>query len=59
VPARPARVPPAPAPPGREDEAAERGDWVAAGLFVLVLLGGAALAVYTFAKPFLPPQWLP
>jgi hypothetical protein len=32
---------------------------VALGLFVVVLLAGVALALYTFARPFLPPQWLP
>jgi hypothetical protein len=58
IPARPA--PPALAPSREDDEAAERGGgWVAVGLFVLVLLAGVALAAYTFAKPFLPPQWLP
>jgi hypothetical protein len=28
-------------------------------LFAVVLVLGAALAVYTFAHPFLPAGWLP
>jgi hypothetical protein len=35
------------------------GGWVAIGLFWLVLIVGILLAVYTFARPFLPFGWLP
>jgi hypothetical protein len=34
------------------------GAWVSSGLFILLLLGSLALAVYTFAGPFLPAGWL-
>jgi hypothetical protein len=37
-----------------DPDAFTSGAWVATLLFVLLLLGGLALAVYTFAKPFLP-----
>jgi hypothetical protein len=59
---RPYRGPLAPvaAPRHEPEEPAEAsGGWVAVGLFGLVLLVAAALAVYTFARPFLPPGWLP
>jgi hypothetical protein len=42
---------------GENDDAV--GSWVGALLFVVVLAAGVALAVYTFASPFLPPDWLP
>jgi hypothetical protein len=49
-----------PAGPRAPDEPAEAtGGWVAVGLFAIVLLTAAAFAVYTLARPFLPPQWLP
>lgn len=37
----------------------EGGSWVASGLFLLVLGTGVLTAVYTFARPFLPPSLLP
>jgi hypothetical protein len=42
-----------------EPDADRGGAWVALGLFGLVLLAGVGLAVYTFVRPFLPPDWLP
>jgi hypothetical protein len=39
------------------DDAA--GSWVGALLSVLVLAAAGALAFYTLAGPFLPPEWLP
>ncbi len=61
------RTQPLPPPPPREEPAPtepmetveKTGGWVAVGLFVVVLVAGLALAAYTFAGPFLPPQWLP
>jgi hypothetical protein len=44
--------------PGTDDEDTATGAWVAGGLFVLVLAAGVALALYTFARPFLPQDWL-
>jgi hypothetical protein len=35
------------------------GAWVATGWAILVLVAGLLLAVYTFARPFLPRNWLP
>jgi len=35
------------------------GAWLSSGLFFLVVLASLALAVYTFARPFLSPGWLP
>ncbi len=35
------------------------GAWVGGLLSLIVLLAGLALAGYTFARPFLPPGWLP
>jgi hypothetical protein len=48
-------------PAGQRPDPLERGGgaWVSAGLFVLVLLAGLALAAWTFARPFLPREWLP
>jgi hypothetical protein len=49
-------------PAGRvqaEEATESTGSWAAVGLFGIVLLAAAALAVYAFARPFLPPQWLP
>jgi hypothetical protein len=34
------------------------GAWLPSALFVLLLLVGVALAIYTFAGPFLPASWL-
>ena len=46
--------------PGPVDEEEDgEGGWVGVGLFVLVLAASIALAVYTFARPFIPAQWLP
>jgi hypothetical protein len=50
---RPGAKAPQPAPE------APAGSWVASLLFGVLLLGGAALGVFTLARPFLPPQWLP
>jgi hypothetical protein len=52
-------VPPPPPRTEQEETTEATGGWVALGLFVVVLLAGVALAVYTFARPFLPAQWLP
>ena len=32
---------------------------MAALLFLVVLAAGAALAAFTFLRPYLPPDWLP
>jgi hypothetical protein len=45
--------------PREEADTAEHGAWVASGLFGIVLLVSLALLVYTFGRPFVPPQWLP
>jgi hypothetical protein len=53
-----------PLPPGfsrqptREEQDLATGYWVSTLLFVLVLLAGLGLAVYTFGRPFLPAEWL-
>jgi len=42
------------------DESESRaGYWVSTSLFVLLLVACLAVTFYTFALPFLPPQWLP
>jgi hypothetical protein len=57
-------MPDAPARPGgreadEEDEEETRpGAFLPTALFVLLVLAGASLAVYTFARPFLPAGWL-
>jgi hypothetical protein len=70
---RPARSPsvspfatePLPAPPprppngDRDEPDLEPGSWVSSGLLGLLVLAGVALAVYTFARPFLPAEWFP
>jgi hypothetical protein len=33
------------------------GQWVSFGLFVVTFAAGVALAAYTLARPFLPPEW--
>jgi hypothetical protein len=62
APARPPRpvatATPLPAPPGRE-AAAPAGAWLTLLLFGMIVTAGVALALYTLARPFLPPQWLP
>ena len=55
--ARPVEPPPAPARPAVEPPA--RGSWMAALLFLVVVAVGAALAAFTFLRPYLPPGWLP
>ncbi len=35
------------------------GAWFSTALGLLALLGGIVLAVYTFARPFVPRHWLP
>ncbi len=55
---RPAVSHPRRSQPESEDEDTATGAWVASSLFVLVLASGAALALYTLARPFLPPGWL-
>jgi hypothetical protein len=61
VPGRPDLAPRSPLrpKPREEDDPAEHGGWVASGLFGIVLLVSLALLVYTFGRPFVPPQWLP
>lgn len=58
MPTQPPRPAP-PVPPAVEAEAAGSGAWLAAILFGLFVTAGAALAVYTLARPFLPPDLLP
>jgi hypothetical protein len=55
-PARPAFVPNPPPPP---EPGAPGGAWLTLLLFGMTVTAGVALAVYTLARPFLPPQWLP
>ncbi|HEY7425582.1 MAG TPA: hypothetical protein VH682_15225 [Gemmataceae bacterium] len=61
IPARPSRpaAAPIPPPPPPPEPAAPGGAWLALLLFGMTVTAGAALAVYTLARPFLPPQWLP
>ncbi len=40
-----------------EEPGLAAGYWVCSGLFVLLLLASLTLAVYTFARPFLPAEW--
>jgi hypothetical protein len=58
----PLRPEPGATPRGRAPERDEpeeyAGAWLPSVLFVLLLLVGVALAVYTFAGPFLPAAWL-
>jgi hypothetical protein len=42
-----------------KERLAEEGSWVASGLFLLVLGTGVLTAVYTFARPFVPPSLVP
>ncbi|MBV8195945.1 MAG: hypothetical protein JOY80_10510, partial [Candidatus Dormibacteraeota bacterium] len=50
----------APPPTRRPDDLDTRqGRWVSSALFVLMLLFALALAGYTFARPFLPAEWIP
>lgn len=58
-PARPAVFPTAPAPRPPSEPAAPGGAWLTLLLFGMIVTAGAALAVYTFARPFLPAEWLP
>lgn len=51
--ARPVPRPPIPEPP------APGGAWLTYLLFGMTVTAGVALAAYTLARPFLPPQWLP
>ena len=55
----PLAVEPAVAPPHPAAEPAARTSWMAVLLFLLVLATGAALAAFTFLRPYLPPEWLP
>jgi hypothetical protein len=58
--AAPARPAPAPAPlPLNPEPGAPAGAWLTFLLFGMTVTAGVALAVYTLARPFLPPQWLP
>jgi hypothetical protein len=41
-----------------DDDDADSGAWVSVAIFGVVLLVGAALGLYTIARPFLPPHWL-
>ena len=58
IPARPPSPVAVPIPPSPEP-AAPGGAWLALLLFGMTVTAGVALAVYTLARPFLPPQWLP
>ena len=57
-PPQPAAAPISPPPPPPEP-AAPGGAWLALLLFGMTVTAGVALAAYTLARPFLPPQWLP
>jgi hypothetical protein len=61
IPARPPRpaVAPISPPPPLSEPSAAGGAWLALLLFGMTVTAGVALAVYTLARPFLPPQWLP
>jgi hypothetical protein len=61
MPARPPRpaVAPLPPPPRLPEPSTPRGAWLALLLFGMTVTAGVALALYTLARPFLPPQWLP
>jgi hypothetical protein len=48
---------PAPAPAAAEEPGG--GSWLSSVLFGLLITSGIAVAVYTLARPFLPPGWLP
>jgi hypothetical protein len=56
-PLRPARLDLA--PPSSVPDPAPAGAWLTFLLFGMCLTAGFALAVYTLARPFLPPHWLP
>ncbi len=43
--------------PTRQEQDLATGFWVSWLLFVVVLLAGLGLAVYTLARPFLPAEW--
>jgi hypothetical protein len=61
IPARPPHPTAAPdsPPPPPPEPAAPGGAWLALLLFGMTVTAGVALALYTLARPFLPPQWLP
>jgi hypothetical protein len=61
APARSARpaVSPDRSPPPPNPEPVPPGGGLALLLFGMTVTAGIALAVYTLARPFLPPQWLP
>ena len=46
-------------PPEEEEVIVPAGAWLTYLLFGMTVTAGLALAVYTLARPFLPPQWLP
>lgn len=52
----PVAPPPAHQPAEPEEEESSGGGWVASVLFGVLLIAGAALAVYTLLRPFLPIQ---
>jgi hypothetical protein len=57
---RPLAAPdPVPPPPPPSEPAASAGAWLALLLFGMTVTAGVALAFYTFARPFLPREWLP
>jgi hypothetical protein len=57
----PSRPPilPVDAPPPPTEPAGTGGAWLGALLYGMTVTAGVALAVYTLARPFLPPEWLP
>lgn len=59
APSRPAILPVAAPPPPPPEPAGTGGAWLAALLYGMTVTAGVALAVYTLARPFLPPEWLP
>lgn len=58
-PSRPAVAPvPVPLPPP-SDPVSPAGVWLSLLLFGMTVTAGAALALYTLARPFVPREWLP
>lgn len=61
APRKPAEAPaplPRPAAPA-EPPTPQAGSWLSSALFGILLALALALAAFTLARPFLPPEWLP
>jgi hypothetical protein len=52
-------VPPPSPLPSNPEPVGPGGAWLTLLLFGMTITAGAALAVYTVARPFLPAHWLP